>query len=382
METKKNNKIESLQALRAIAFLGIFTSTGHTDITKLGGWGVSIFFVLSGFLMLLLYYDRDGMDNVNGVHFAIDKIAGIYPLHIAMLLLNYIIQFVANFGQPGKILDIINNYWVKFVVDASLMQAWIPNKSYYYSINSVSWYLSVCLFLYAVFPFSLKLIKKYKGNFNAVLSIVIILIIQIAVALVAKDITLFDAISDDFGRWVVYIFPVYRLGDFLIGCNVAYIFKNMKKEEAKKTTSQTVIFSFLEIGVVVLTVFCQYMRERGGFVIFEKGLSNNVMYIPISVAFILLFVIKKGIFTTILTNKFLVWFGDISKYTFLIQIKAIKIVRLVFEYLEMPDINNYILAIAALALTIIMAEIYIFFEKKVKEINKRKNKPIQFLENK
>lgn len=382
METKKNNKIESLQALRAIAFLGIFTSTGHTDITKLGGWGVSIFFVLSGFLMLLLYYDRDGMDNVNGVHFAIDKIAGIYPLHIAMLLLNYIIQFVANFGQLGKILDIINNYWVKFVVDASLMQAWIPNKSYYYSINSVSWYLSVCLFLYAVFPFFLKLIKKYKGNFNAVLSIVIILIIQIAVALVAKDITLFDAISDDFGRWVVYIFPVYRLGDFLIGCNVAYIFKNMKKEEAKKTTSQTVIFSFLEIGVVVLTVFCQYMRERGGFVIFEKGLSNNVMYIPISVAFILLFVIKKGIFTTILTNKFLVWFGDISKYTFLIQIKAIKIVRLVFEYLEMPDINNYILAIAALALTIIMAEIYIFFEKKVKEINKRKNKPIQFLENK
>lgn len=382
METKKNNKIESLQALRAIAFLGIFTSTGHTDITKLGGWGVSIFFVLSGFLMLLLYYDRDGMDNVNGVHFAIDKIAGIYPLHIAMLLLNYIIQFVANFGQPGKILDIINNYWVKFVVDASLMQAWIPNKSYYYSINSVSWYLSVCLFLYAVFPFFLKLIKKYKGNFNAVLSIVIILIIQIAVALVAKDITLFDAISDDFGRWVVYIFPVYRLGDFLIGCNVAYIFKNMKKEEAKKTTSQTVIFSFLEIGVVVLTVFCQYMRERGGFVIFDKGLSNNVMYIPISVAFILLFVIKKGIFTTILTNKFLVWFGDISKYTFLIQIKAIKIVRLVFEYLGMPDINNYILAIAALALTIIMAEIYIFFEKKVKEINKRKNKPIQFLENK
>ena len=372
METKKNNKIESLQVLRAIAFLGIFTSTGHTDITKLGGWGVSIFFVLSGFLMLLSYYDRDGMDNVNGVHFAIDKIAGIYPLHIAMLLLNYVIQIVVNLGQPGKIIDIINNYWVKFVVDASLMQAWIPDKSYYYSINSVSWYLSVCLFLYAVFPFFLKLMKKYKGNYNAVISIAVILIIQIAAALVSKNITIFDAISDDFGRWFVYVFPVYRLGDFLIGCNVAYIFKNMKKEEVKKTTSQTVIFSFFVIRAVLLTVFCQYMRERGGFVIFDKGLSNNVIYIPVSVAFIILFVMKKGIFTTILTNKFLVWFGDISKYTFLIQIKAIKLVKIGFEYLGMSDINKYILTIAALALTILMAEIYIFFEKKVKEINKRK----------
>lgn len=46
-----NSKIMSLQALRALAFLGIFLS--HTNCFIQWPWlGVSTFFVLSGFLMM------------------------------------------------------------------------------------------------------------------------------------------------------------------------------------------------------------------------------------------------------------------------------------------------------------------------------------------
>ena len=46
-----NSKIMSLQALRALAFLGIFLS--HTNCYIQWPWlGVSTFFVLSGFLMM------------------------------------------------------------------------------------------------------------------------------------------------------------------------------------------------------------------------------------------------------------------------------------------------------------------------------------------
>lgn len=49
-----NSKIISLQALRAIAFLGIFLS--HTNCFIQWPWlGVSTFFVLSGFLMMRTY---------------------------------------------------------------------------------------------------------------------------------------------------------------------------------------------------------------------------------------------------------------------------------------------------------------------------------------
>ena len=53
----KNSKIKSIQALRACAFLGIFAS--HLEIFSLGAWGVSIFLVLSGFIMYYAYSNRD-----------------------------------------------------------------------------------------------------------------------------------------------------------------------------------------------------------------------------------------------------------------------------------------------------------------------------------
>lgn len=45
-ENSVNNRISSLQSLRAIAFLGIFIS--HCGIGQFGSAGVSIFFTLSG----------------------------------------------------------------------------------------------------------------------------------------------------------------------------------------------------------------------------------------------------------------------------------------------------------------------------------------------
>lgn len=52
-----NSKITSIQALRACAFIGIFAS--HTGMLALGAWGVSIFLVLSGFIMFYAYIGRD-----------------------------------------------------------------------------------------------------------------------------------------------------------------------------------------------------------------------------------------------------------------------------------------------------------------------------------
>ena len=58
-----NNKRESLKmldALRGVTFLGVFMF--HTELNvfrTLGGWGVSVFFVLSGFLMVYSYWEQD-----------------------------------------------------------------------------------------------------------------------------------------------------------------------------------------------------------------------------------------------------------------------------------------------------------------------------------
>lgn len=55
-------KIDGLQGLRAVAFIAIFIS--HTSVgnySKLGAWGVSIFLVLSGFVMVYSYWNKREM---------------------------------------------------------------------------------------------------------------------------------------------------------------------------------------------------------------------------------------------------------------------------------------------------------------------------------
>lgn len=56
---KNRENIRAIQALRGLAFLEIFLS--HSNVPLIGAsgaWGVSIFMVLSGFLMVYRYYDK------------------------------------------------------------------------------------------------------------------------------------------------------------------------------------------------------------------------------------------------------------------------------------------------------------------------------------
>ena len=53
----KKGKINSLQAIRALAFIEILIA--HCEGPASGACGVSIFLILSGFLMIYSYLDRE-----------------------------------------------------------------------------------------------------------------------------------------------------------------------------------------------------------------------------------------------------------------------------------------------------------------------------------
>lgn len=49
IEMEKGKKLVSIQSLRALAFIGILCQ--HCSVARLGTWGVSVFLVLSGFIL-------------------------------------------------------------------------------------------------------------------------------------------------------------------------------------------------------------------------------------------------------------------------------------------------------------------------------------------
>lgn len=325
-------KIDSLQVIRAFAFLGIFTA--HSDIAAFspgGAWGVSVFFILSGFLMFRSYYDTERISDdgiVYSVKFGTNKIKKIYPLHIATLLIAMPIMIIGHKAEPG--FGKIAVPAAKTIANVLLVQSWFPSSRIYFSLNSVSWYLSASLFLYIMFPVILSRMKKYRGSRTATAVLVAAFLIQLSLAFVSYLVQTNLVHDDDFIHWFAYIFPLSRLEDFVIGCNLGYIF--VKAEENKRPGMA--LCTLLEFGTIALAAIqltayalCVSIPAKTNPAVGAKiwwGLT--VMWTPSSCALVYLFALNRGLLSKVLTNRILVFVGNLSASAFLIH-------QIVYKYL-------------------------------------------------
>ena len=138
--------IATLQSLRFVFVMLIFLSHfDYRDIQALdagGDCGVAFFFLLSGFVLSMGY----GRQITDGTfcygRFMKRRFLKLYPLHLLCLLFFLI---VSKQHLDGAVF-----------LNVLLLQAWIPSPDYYFSCNSVSWFLSCLFFCYILFPFAYK----------------------------------------------------------------------------------------------------------------------------------------------------------------------------------------------------------------------------------
>ena len=109
-------RIDSLQGLRACGLLSIFFSHSVEGYASFGAAGVSIFLILSGFLLAYGYLQRDTAlrqpSLANNLRFAVQKIKKLYPLHLVTMLLTIFLILLrpglfseANEKIPDNIAD-------------------------------------------------------------------------------------------------------------------------------------------------------------------------------------------------------------------------------------------------------------------------------------
>ena len=154
-------RLESIQVIRAVAFILIFLS--HVELTSTGGIGVSLFLVLSGFCMTYAYLDRPEKTPSpsirNNLKFAWGKIKKLYPLHVVTLLFVALVIFGGLILHRGSVKEIAEQGGY-FIANTLLLQSWIPWRDGYFSYNAVSWYLSTIAFSYFLFPVIFKVIQS------------------------------------------------------------------------------------------------------------------------------------------------------------------------------------------------------------------------------
>lgn len=352
--TYKKQILLPFQGIRALAFMGIFLSHTSVDVLSssgLGAWGVSIFIILSGFLMTINYYPTGRLLKCSvrdSFKFSLRKLSSLYPLHIVMMLsaLPFEVKAIVNNAVGGVLYSCII-LSAKMFFNITMTQSFVPHSGIHYSLNAVSWYLSVCLLTYFCFPWILRYFRKGMSVRKANVLISLLLVLQVVMCWFSSKINL--SISDGFTKWFVYNFPVMRMIDFILGAVLGYVYlartdnKNDGNGRTDKSHRSEMIADIIFVAITILLV--------GTHIIFstvtpqDSAMNHPELWWRYSCLFTLLNGVliyqlgtDKGIICRLVSNKVFVFIGGISSSTFLIHQMIIRYVGVFNRFTETDNI--------------------------------------------
>lgn len=288
--------LESLRFLFAIMiFLHHFPVNGEGLFTAGGPCGVVFFMVLSGFVMSAGYANKVNRKDFDCKSFMTKRLARLYPLHIICLI-----------GFIGvRIIVSADIDWLSLLPNALLVQSWIPIKEIYFSGNAVSWCLADMVFFYLMFP----LIIRIKNSLNIKHLIVVCATIFIVY------IILINIIPEHLTHALIYINPLFRIVDFIIGILLYDLYEALKdNKRVKKVYSSARNVNAIEIGSVVLLVLSllayPHIDNRFGYVMLF-WLPSSVLIISAALSYCH----KCGLVGNVLNNRVLYSMGG-GSFTF------------------------------------------------------------------
>lgn len=190
-----------LQALRGIcAILILIHHFGfqNTATDAFGDLSVSIFFILSGFVLTVSYAPRAICGSLpNFFRFITHRLISIYPLYIAGMIFMWYFEY--RYTITRRIM----------LTQALLLQSHNSRPEYFLSANSPTWFVSDILFCYILFLPLLYLLKR-PVLFRGFLCILFPLYFIVLLFIPESDV-----------YHTVYISPLMQLPVFIIGMTLA-----------------------------------------------------------------------------------------------------------------------------------------------------------------
>lgn len=350
------NKINSLQSLRAFAFIVVLLS--HCDFPLLqGSLGVSIFFILSGFCLAINYIPKvDTLPStfVGCVRFGIGRIKKLYILHILMTL----VKIFFLWGMPHTARD-----YFALVLHICLLQSLVPFPSVYYSYNSVSWFLSSYMIVCMVAPIVLRFVNIIKTERKLICISATILFCILILSTITPSIA--ATLNTTTVEYFTYHFPFFRILDFSLGILLGKYYLIFEKESKTLTCTTSIIFGFF---AAVCCLVCTF-----GYSLLPDEIRNNLIYIPGSMLAITFCAFSNEKIQNFIAWPPLVWLGNISGYAFLVHKNVLEILRYILNLLEFKfgytrsATETVVWIILTFTFTVLVTQLYIMAERKVKQ---------------
>jgi peptidoglycan/LPS O-acetylase OafA/YrhL len=310
--------------------------------------GVSYFFVLSGFVMIIAYNNK----KVDFKKFMINRLSRIYPTHLLALFLTLLVSLFVS-------INYINHYTFDgkgFLLQAFLLQAWIP--SYSLSWNVPSWSISVELFFYVMFPLLINTIFRNKNK-----KVVISLIFTIwVIAQIVMNIYYFSPYylgEESISWYFLYFNPVPNFSSFLMGCLGGYIYTNQNTMKIKNYDIHIIIICIVTIVFVLI----------GKQLLLHNGLlAINFLSI------IFLLSLNNGYITKIFNHRVFIHLGEISFALYILQNPVFIFLKKINNFVGIQ--NDYLFFIIGVIILLYFSHLtYTYFEKplqiKIKKITNK-----------
>ena len=208
------------------------------------GFGMTLFFVLSGFVIHYNYADKLTFSGFRGAsEFFWARFSRLYPLYLFVLFIEFMSStLISSYISTGTTAD----QYEAIPAYLTLSQSWgykvIGDTSLIYAFGSVipvTWSISTEWFFYVLYPAILLFVGRLKSPISCFVALLGWSAAWGAIMLTAYDLSPgwtswasntygYVATSDGndhaFARWALYFSPYARIGEFILGTIVAHLF--------------------------------------------------------------------------------------------------------------------------------------------------------------
>lgn len=310
---------------------------------------MSLFIFLSGFLVAYTHISRhSGQNPIKwAVSYTKKKLGSFYFLHlimfIAALLLLSASAIYSNSVTGEWMVTMITNG----LLNLTLLQSWVPDSSVYFSYNAVAWYLSITVFFYLMTPFIFHFLKKINTRVKMTGLIVSIFFIELIWTLIFGNTA--------FAHAMIYVFPAYRLLEFILGCAFGKMFIERKMNEtgiSKRINRKR--FTLLEFTAVLAFTFAVLSWPH-----IPVAFGYSVFYVPFTAFLIYTFAFGRGLISKIIANPVMLFISVISFEIFLIHQTVIRYLDAASSFVPLYDAAFVILALAITVISSYIAHKYL-----------------------
>jgi peptidoglycan/LPS O-acetylase OafA/YrhL len=253
--------------------------------------GISYFFVLSGFVMVIAY-GKSGKE-IAYFNYYRNRFARVYPVYLFALLLSMLTMWICNFSIT----------WDAVTMNLFILQSWFPK--YPMLINRTGWTLSVEVLFYFSFPL---LYNKLYLKFRLIPIAIGILSFWLLSQLLSSYLISFPFLikENSTSHHLIYYFPLMHLNQFLIG-NLFGIILFHTYERFQRNWDILLIIMLAGLAAL-LKFYIPHANYHNGF-------------LALLFAFIILIIsLNTGYITKINNNKISIFLGEISFGMYILQV--------------------------------------------------------------